>query len=249
MSVAVVTGASAGIGKALVLKLAEKGFNVAFCARRQERLDELKSEVLKINQDLKVLAKVVDLKEEKEILEFFEDIKTTFDSRIDVLVNNAGLGHPAPLIDDDRSTTAQWKEMFDVNVIALSICTREAIQLMKKRNSGHVVHVSSMSAHRVKGSGMYAATKHAVRALTERLRQELREIDSDIRVSSISPGWVETEFVTQYYQGDEEKAQGVYGRYKCLESEDIADAIMYTICAPPHVQIHDILLRPLRQKE
>lgn len=100
-----------------------------------------------------------------------------------------------------------------------------------------------------KGSGMYAATKHAVRALTERLRQELREIDSDIRVSSISPGWVETEFVTQYFQGDEEKAQGVYGRYKCLESEDIADAIMYTICAPPHVQIHDILLRPLRQKE
>jgi NADP-dependent 3-hydroxy acid dehydrogenase YdfG len=162
---------------------------------------------------------------------------------------HTGLGYPASLLDGDRSSTAQWREMLDVNVLALSICTREALQLMAPHNAGHVLHVSSMSAHRVKGSAMYAATKHAVRALTEGLRLELRGAKLDVRVTAVSPGWVETEFVTQYYGGDEQKAAAVYGRYKCLQSEDIAAAIAYAIEAPPHVNVGDILMRPLHQED
>ncbi len=164
---------------------------------------------------------------------------------VDVLINNAGLGHLAPLLDGD---TEQWREMLDVNVLALCVCTREAVSDMRRQQrAGHVIHVSSMAAHRVPSeSGVYSATKFAVRALTEALRQELRAAKSEIRVSAISPGFVETEFAAHYHKS-EEAARATYGRFQVLAPADIADAVEYVLGAPPHVQVHDVLIRPRDQ--
>jgi len=139
--------------------------------------------------------------------------------------------------------------MLEVNVLGLSVCTREAVQRMRRRgiDDGHIIHISSMSSHRVPpGSGMYAATKFAVRALTEALRKELREQGSSIRVGAISPGYVETEFAERYH-GSREMADETYSRFPVLQPEDIADAVCYMIDTPPHVQIHDMLMRPTEQ--
>ena len=176
--------------------------------------------------------------------ELFERARARFGG-IDVLVNNAGLGRAAPLTTGD---TAAWREMLEVNVLALCVCTREAVKDMRARgDEGHVLHVSSMAAHRVPpGSGVYSATKFAVRSLTEGLRQELRALGSAIRVSAISPGFVETEFAAVYHQS-EEKAEQTYGRYRVLDDVDVAEAIAWALAAPPHMQVHDILLRPTEQ--
>ena len=112
---------------------------------------------------------------------------------------------------------------------------------------GQVIHISSMSAHRVPpGSGVYSATKYAVRSLTEGLRQELHAEQSSIRVCAISPGFVETEFAAQYHQS-EEAAKATYSRYTVLQPEDIAQAVKYVLEQPPHVQLHDLLMRPTEQ--
>jgi NADP-dependent 3-hydroxy acid dehydrogenase YdfG len=196
-------------------------------------------------QGATVTAYSTDLRQESDILQLFESIRQTWGG-VDVLVNNAGLGHKEPLM---AGNTESWREMLDVNVLALCICTREAIQDMQARNGdGHIIHISSMSAHRVpKGSGMYSATKFAVRSLTEGLRQELREANSSIRVSSISPGFVETEFAEKYTKSAE-TAQKIYSQFPVLQPDDIAEAVWYALSQPPYVQVHDILVRPTAQQ-
>ena len=165
---------------------------------------------------------------------------------VDVLVNSAGLGRVAPLL---TGSTEAWQEMFDVNVIGLSVFTREAIADMRRRGDrGYIIHISSMSGHRVPDGtgGMYSATKHAVRALTEALRRELRAGGSRIRVTSISPGFVETEFA-EVMSGSAERAREVYARFPCLQPDEIADQVLHLMAQAEHVQIHDVLLRPLEQ--
>ncbi len=241
--VAAITGASSGIGRAIATRLAADGYDLALCARRQQRLTEL-AEKLSQQHGAAVLTKNVDLRDEPQILQWFSAIATRF-NRLDVLVNNAGLGYQESLTS---GSTAKWRETLEVNVIALSICTREAIQLMRHlgNDQGHVVHISSMSGHRVPGSGMYSASKFAVRALTEGLRQELRANQSAIRISSISPGFVETEFAEKY-SGSIEQAQQVYSQFQVLQPKDIANAIAYVLSQPDYVQVHDILIRPTHQ--
>ncbi|OCT57870.1 hypothetical protein XELAEV_18002960mg [Xenopus laevis] len=142
--------------------------------------------------------------------------------------------------------------VFQVNVLALSICTRAAYQSMKERNidDGHIININSMSGHRVLPTTVmhfYSATKYAVTALTEGLRQELREERSHIRATSISPGLVETGFAFKLLDNDPEKAAATYESIKCLKAEDIASTVVYVLSAPPHVQIGDIQLRPTEQ--
>lgn len=241
--VAAITGASSGIGTAIAKRLAADGYDLALCARRQKRLTDLADQLVQ-DYDIAVLTKTVDLRDEAQILAWFDAIATRF-NRLDILINNAGLGYKESLTS---GTTAKWRETLDVNVIALCICTREAIKLMRRLrdDQGHVVHISSMSGHRVPGSGMYSASKFAVRALTEGLRQELRGAASAIRISSISPGFVETEFAEKY-SGSVDQAQQVYGQFPVLQPQDIASAISYVLSQPEHVQVHDILLRPTQQ--
>ncbi|MEO0739021.1 MAG: SDR family NAD(P)-dependent oxidoreductase, partial [Cyanobacteria bacterium J06649_12] len=149
--VAAITGASSGIGTAIATQLAADGYNLALCARREQRLAQL-ANILSSQHGVEVLTQTVDLRDEAQILDWFDAIATRF-NRLDVLVNNAGLGHKESL---SSGSTEKWRETLDVNVIALCICTREAINLMRKlgNDSGHIVHISSMSGHRVPGSGM-----------------------------------------------------------------------------------------------
>jgi NADP-dependent 3-hydroxy acid dehydrogenase YdfG len=240
--VALVTGASAGIGRATARRLAQGGMKLVLAARRAERLDALAEELA--GEGAEVFAQPTDLRDPGAIDALFEATRARFGG-VDVLINNAGLGHAAPLTSGD---TEAWREMLEVNVLALCVCTREAVKDMRARgDDGHVIHVSSMAAHRVPGgSGVYSATKYAVRSLTEGLRQELRALGSAIRVSAISPGFVETEFAARYHRS-EEKARETYSRFKVLEDADVAEAIAFTLAAPPHMQVHDILVRPTDQ--
>ena len=240
--VAMVTGASSGIGEAIARRLAADGFALALLARREDRLRALA-------ETLPGEAMVIpcDVRDEARILAGFAAVRERWGG-VDVLVNNAGLGRDAPL---STGSTEAWREMLEVNVLALCVCTREAIADMKRRgDTGHVVHIASMASHRVpRGSGVYSATKFAVRSLTEGLRGELRAAGSKIRVTAISPGFVETEFARVYHGGNPEKAEQTYRRYPCLQPEDIAGAVAYVLAAPGHVQVHDMLIRPTQQPD
>lgn len=239
--VALVTGASSGIGREVVLALLEQGMRVAACARRRERLEQLAAEA---DAGDRLLIVPTDLRDEAQILSLFDQVRQRWGG-VQVLVNNAGLGHLAPLTS---GKTEDWREMLEVNVLALCVCTREAVQDMERAGGeGHVIHISSMAAHRVpQGSGVYSATKFAVRSLTEGLRQELRARDSQVRVTAISPGFVETGFAAVYH-ASEECARETYGRFKVLEAGDMARAVLYVLGQPPHVQVHDLLVRPTAQ--
>jgi len=239
---ALITGASSGIGRAVAQTLARNGMRVVIAARRADRLAALEAELKQVGAE--VLAVPADLRDEAQILALFDETRARFGG-VDVLVNNAGLGHRAPLLSAD---TALWREMLELNLLALCICTREAVKDMRARGGeGYVIHVSSMAAHRVPpGSGVYAASKFGVRALTEALRQELHEAKLPIRVSAISPGYVETEFAA-IYNKSEEAARQTYGRHKVLEADDIAAAVVYLLSQPPHVQVHDVLMRAREQ--
>ena len=237
-----VTGATSGIGWATAERLAAAGLHVIGCGRRSERLQQLADLIHSKGQLFR--SQVCDLRSPESIQSMFAEIRSVLGG-VDILINNAGLGHNAPLLS---GATEAWREILEVNVLALCICTREAISDMRRRgDDGYVIHISSMSAHRVPGtSGMYSASKFAVRSLTEGLRQELRAINSGIRISSISPGFVETEFAERY-SGSKEKAQQTYSRFPVLQSEDIADQVIHLLGTPSHVQVHDVLMRPTAQ--
>ena len=242
-AVALVTGASSGIGKAIAEELAAAGLRVAAAARRVDRLRELGEAVSRRAGPDRLLPLEVDLRDEAAIGRMFEAVRARWGG-VEVLINNAGLGHDAPLMS---GSAADWREMLEVNVLALCICTREALADMARAGRGHVIHVSSMAAHRVPpGSGVYSATKFAVRSLTESLRQELRAAGSPIRVSAVSPGYVETEFAEKYHQSAE-RARETYGRYPVLQPADVAATALHVLAAPAHVQIHDVLMRPTLQ--
>ena len=240
--VALVTGASSGIGQAIAQKLSLGGYRVAMCARRMDRLTALATDLTR--QGATVAVYQADLRQEMDILRVFEAIRESWGG-VDVLINNAGMGHKESLMG---GSTEAWREMLEVNVLALCVCTREAVQDMQaKGGEGHIVHISSMAAHRVpKGSGVYSATKYAVRSLTEGLRQEVREAGSNIRVSSVSPGFVETEFAEKYTKSVEQ-ARETYGQFPVLQPDDMAEAVWYLLAQPAHVQVHDILVRPTQQ--
>lgn len=239
---ALVTGASSGIGRAVALDLAAAGMTVVACARRGDRLQELASEVSARGGSL--VPAELDLRDERGILDLFARIRADHDG-VDVLVNNAGLGFDEPLMSGDAE---RWREILDVNVLALCICTREAVSDMRAGDDdGHVIHISSMAGHRVpRSSGVYSASKYAVRSLTESLRLELRKAGSGIRVSAISPGFVQTEF-SERYNDSADAAQATYGQFPCLTADDVARAVRFVVSSPPHVQFHDLLVRPTQQ--
>ena len=241
--VAVVTGASSGIGRAIALHLAQAGLKVAVLARRKERLFDVVETIQA--QGGHATAFPVDFNQSEQIEAILEEVRCTL-GPIRVLINNAGLGHLAPLMS---GKTQDWAEMLQVNILALCICTREAVKDMEAHGQwGQVIHISSMAAHRVpEGSGVYSATKFAVRSLTEGLRKELRESKSQVRVAAVSPGFVETEFAEKYHKSAQ-KAIDTYSAYPVLQSEEIAQSVLYILAQPPHVQIHDILMRPTQQE-
>lgn len=237
---AMVTGASAGIGAEITRALAAAGMEVAAVARRGDRLEALRDELGE-----RVVPVIADLRDEAALLEAFAAARERWGG-IDVVINNAGLGHDAPLVS---GATDKWREMLEVNVLALCVATREAIADFRAHGrGGYVVHISSMAGHRVpEDSGVYSATKFAVRSLTECLRREALDLEVPVRVSAISPGFVETEFAAHFH-GSAAKAAETYGRYPVLQPADIARAVLFLLSQPEHVQVHDLLVRPSQQR-
>ncbi|KAK5598892.1 Dehydrogenase/reductase SDR member 11 [Crenichthys baileyi] len=246
--VALVTGASVGIGAAIAKELVRFGMKVVGCARDVDKIKNLAAECQSASYAGVLIPFKCDLTNVEEIQSMFSAIKEEHKG-VDVCINNAGLAHPEPLLS---GKTSAWKNMLDVNILALSICTREAYQSMKERNidDGHIINLNSMCGHRIIPNAdihFYTGTKYAVTALTEGLRQELREAKTHIRATCISPGLVETEFAPRLYSQNAEKAVSVYSNYKALEAIDVANAVVYVLSAPPHVQIGDIQMRSVEQ--
>ncbi|KAF5302101.1 hypothetical protein FQR65_LT08652 [Abscondita terminalis] len=238
--VALVTGASAGCGAAIVTQLVENGLKVVGFARRKEKVEEIAKSLE--NKPGKLYAYKGDITKEEDILNCFKWIKDNL-GPIHVLVNNAGIKRNTNLTSGD---TELWRETFDTNVLGLCIATREAVKEMRTNNvDGHIIHINSLAGHRVSTvvvTNVYPASKFAVTALTETLRQELNSIGSKIKITSISPGAVKTEFrEVSNLKEDLEKLSNK----PILEANDVADAVTYVLSTPPHVQVHDILMHPL----
>lgn len=241
---ALVTGASSGIGWAIAEDLARHGVKVVACARREQRLQQLVAAVGSDEGSL-ITPRVCDLLQPGAIDGLFDELAAG--EGVDILINNAGHGRGPGLLDGNIGA---WREMLELNVLALSHCTQRAVADLRGRGvPGHIVHVSSMSSHRVpRGGGMYSASKYAVRALTEGLRQELQALGLPIRVTAVSPGFVETEFA-EVQSGSAAQAAKTYARYPCLQADDIAQAVRFVLGVPQHMQVHDILVRPTAQPD
>src|ERR671916_420459 len=239
--VAVVTGASSGIGEATAEALAAEGATVVVAARREERLADLSK---RIEEDGgRVLAAACDVTDESQAHGLIRKAEEEF-GRIDILVNNAGV---MLLSTVGKGLSDQWRQMFEVNVLGLLYTTDAAIEVMKRQGSGHIVNVSSLAGRKVTrdSSGVYAGTKHAVGAISEGLRQEL--LDDNIRVTVVEPGAVETELTDHIT--DEEAKEGLSGLLSLdiLQAEDVANAIAYAVTQPERVSVNEILIRPTQQ--
>ncbi|KAL9700627.1 hypothetical protein quinque_004068 [Culex quinquefasciatus] len=236
--VAVVTGASSGIGAAIAKSLAKAGMVVVGLARRVERVESLRDDLKDEATRKRLHAVKCDVSKEEDILKAFSWVEEKFGG-VDVLVNNAGIARKTSLVAPGN--TAMLREVIDTNVMGLVMCTREAFQSMKKRSvDGHIVHINSIAGHNVPnfpGLNIYSASKFAVTALTETMRREFSAEGTKIKVTSISPGAVDTEIIT-----DEMKE---LGKFPMLESQDIADAVMYAVGTPPRVQVHELTIKPV----
>ncbi|XP_056329708.1 dehydrogenase/reductase SDR family member 11-like [Danio aesculapii] len=246
--VALVTGASVGIGAAIAKSLVQHGMKVVGCARNVDQIEKLAAECVSSGFSGALFPYKCDLSVEDEVLSMFSWIKTQHKG-VDVCINNAGLALPEPLLS---GKTSSWRTMMDVNFTALAVCTREAYQSMKERkvDDGHIININGMCGHRVLHNAdlhFYTATKYAVTALTEGLRQELQEAKTQIRATSICPGLVETQLTYRLLSQNPKKAADIYKSIECLQADDIANAVVYVLSAPPHVQIGEIQMRPVEQ--
>jgi NADP-dependent 3-hydroxy acid dehydrogenase YdfG len=239
--VAVVTGASSGIGEATAEALAQQGAAVVVAARREERLTDL---VERIRGDGgRVLAAVCDVTEESQAHGLVRKAEEEFGS-VDILVNNAGV---MLLSNVGKGLSDEWRQMFEVNVMGLLYATDAAIEVMKRQGGGHLVNISSLAGRTVTrdSSGVYAGSKHAVGAISEGLRKEL--LEDNIRVTIIEPGAVETELATHISDEDAREALGGLLSLEILQAEDVAGAITYAVTQPERVSVNEILIRPTQQ--
>ena len=233
--VAVVTGASSGIGAATARALIKEGYTVIGGARRIDRVRRVVGE--------SGMAMELDVTSEASVQRFVADVGKRF-GRIDVLVNNAGgaLGLD-PL---ERAKDEDWIGMWQVNVLGLMFMTRACLPLLRKAKVGHVINVGSIAGFETyKGGAGYTAVKHAVRAISRTLRLELN--GEPIRVTEIAPGLVETEFSLVRFKGDKTAAKNVYAGLKPLTADDVAECIVFAVTRPPHVDIDEIVVRPVAQ--
>ena len=233
-----ITGASAGIGRATAIKCAEQGAKLILCARRIEKLQEL-SKQLQTETHLIEL----DVQKRDSVEKAIASLPKEWQA-IDILVNNAGLGRGLEKLH--LGNIDGWEEMINTNIKGLLYMSRSIIPGMLERNSGHIINIGSIAGHEVYPNGnVYCATKHAVDALTKGMRLDL--VDTPLRVSTVDPGLVETEFSDVRFYGDKERAKTVYQGYKALEPGDIADAVTWIASRPSHVQIAEVIILPTDQ--
>lgn len=240
--VAIITGASSGIGYATAMALSKAGAKVAVGARRTDKLAKLEEEI-KQNGG-KVFSQKLDVTKKTECNSFADAILKKWNS-IDILVNNAGL---MPLSFIKNLKVDEWDQMIDVNIKGVLYCTAAVISHMKEKKSGHIVNISSVAGRIVFPSGsVYCATKHAVTALSEGLRQEF-STRANIRVTCIEPGVVATELINTITDESLQSFVENSKKMQSLHAGDIANAILYAVESPSHVNVNEILVRPTTQE-
>ncbi|GAU93683.1 hypothetical protein RvY_05581 [Ramazzottius varieornatus] len=241
-----VTGASSGIGAATCRLLASNGATVIGAARREDRLRDLEHEINALNRG-KFHGIKCDLTREQDIEDMFREVEERY-HRLDCLMANAGVPLQGALLNNH---TKDLQHMMQVNILATAICIREGARLMQKvsPSSGHIVIVGSDNAHKIPAAPLmhfYAATKCAVLALAQGLRLELVGIESKIRVTHLSPGPVRTEASSSMFPNMKDPQAELFANYTPLESDDIANAILYAILAPPNVNVNEIVVNPIQ---
>ncbi|MCW3804117.1 SDR family NAD(P)-dependent oxidoreductase [Plebeiibacterium marinum] len=240
--IALITGATSGIGEATTLTLAKLGYNTIITGRREERLIKLKN-TLENNHKIKVLTLCFDIRNQEDTMAALQKIPVEW-QKIDILINNAGLAAGAEKVDD--ASWDKWKQMIDTNITGLLFLSKEIIKGMTERKNGHIVNISSIAGINVyEGGSVYCASKHAVNAITQGMRIDL--LKYNIKVTSVSPGMVDTEFSLVRFDGDQDKADNVYKGVVPLSAQDIADSIEFVVTRPGHVNINDILIMPAQQ--
>ena len=236
-----ITGASAGIGEACARAFGDLGCRLLLAARRRERLEILKRELM--DQGVEVLALSLDVRKREEVERSLASLPEEW-REIHVLVNNAGLALGLdPLHEGEMD---DWDTMIDTNVKGLLYVTRAVLPGMVERDRGHIINIGSIAGREVyPGGTVYCATKHAVRAITLGLRLDL--LGTKVRVTTVDPGMVETEFSIVRFKGRVERAREVYEGLKPLTAQDIADAVVYCATRPPHVNISEMVIMPTHQ--
>lgn len=238
--IALITGATSGIGEATARLLAANNFNLILCGRRQDRLDKLQEELGKTTA---ITTLSFDVRDQQSVAKAIASLPDTWKG-IDVLVNNAGNAHGLDPIQN--GSIEDWDAMIDINVKGLLYVSKAVLPVMTERKSGHIINLGSVAGKEVYPNGnVYCASKFAVDALTRGMRIDLNAFG--IKVTSINPGMVETEFSVVRFKGDKEKADLTYKGLTPLSGKDIADIILYVLQAPPHVQLADITVFPTAQ--
>jgi NADP-dependent 3-hydroxy acid dehydrogenase YdfG len=234
--IAVVTGASSGIGAATARELAGHGFHLVITARRRDRLDDLASEI-------DASAFTVDARDLMAIEEFGQTIAAQF-GRVDVLVNNAGLALGREALGD--SIDDDWVQMLETNVLGVARMTRAMLPLLRVPAHAHIVNIGSIAGFEsYKGGAGYTSSKHALRSITQTLRLELN--GEPIRVTEIAPGMTSTEFSVTRFKGDAGRASEVYAGMQPLSADDIAGCVGFAVSRPPHVNVDYLVVRPIAQ--
>ena len=239
---ALISGATAGIGKATAILLAEQGYYLIITGRRGDRLEALKAEI-ESSTFAKVECLNFDIRDNEQVCSAIDSLPEDF-KNIDVLVNNAGLA--SGLDPVQTGDLDDWEKMIDTNVKGLLYLTRKVSPMMIARKQGHIINIGSIAGKEVYPNGnVYCASKHAVDALTKAMRIDM--LPHGIKVTQIAPGMIDTEFSTVRFHGDKEKADKVYDGLTPLYAEDIAELILFILSRPAHVCINDMVVTPLAQ--
>ncbi len=239
---ALITGASSGIGCATAELLAQNGFDLIITGRREDRLQELKSKI-QAETDTNITCLCFDVRNQQEVIKSIDKLGDLA-PKIDVLINNAGLASGLGTIQ--AGDIDDWEKMIDTNIKGLLYITRAISPYMIDNNKGHIINIGSVAGKEVYPNGnVYCATKHAVDALSKAMRIDM--LQHGIKVSQIAPGMVDTEFSTVRFHGDKNKADKVYEGLMPLYAQDIADAVLYILTRPEHVCINDMLIMPSAQ--
>ena len=240
--IALITGATSGIGRATAIALADAGYNLILTGRRQDRLDELKA-LVGITYKADALTLCFDIRNQQEVEQNIAKLPAAW-RNIDVLVNNAGLA--VGLNPIQEGLIEDWERMIDTNIKGLLYMSRAVAPIMCERKKGHIVNLCSTAGKEVYGNGnVYCATKHAVDAISKGMRIDM--LKYGIKVTNICPGAVETEFSLVRFKNDKEKADKTYEGMTPLRGEDIAELIRYAVTLPPHVCINDLVVTPTAQ--
>ena len=236
-----ITGATAGFGRATALKFAENGFDLIITGRRRERLAELEKELK--SHKVKVLSLNFDVRKKSEVDAAITGLPDEW-KNIDILVNNAGLA--SGLSHIENGDFDDWEKMIDTNIKGLLYVTRAVAPLMITRDCGHIFNISSIAGTDIYENGnVYCATKSAVNTLSRAMRIDM--LKHNIKVTNIAPGMAETEFSIVRFHGDEDKAKAVYKGMDAMTAGDIAEVIYFCATRPPHLCINNIELTPTRQ--